>query len=88
MTSTHDTAYALGDAIGWHRCDYHRDQYGEIDGITDGTHTMYITVTDGDCMWELYETDSDGQSDMLGSGHCPEERATVVLIRMWHDAMI
>ena len=56
--------------------------------ITDGTHTMYITVTDGDCMWELYETDSDGQSDMLGSGHCPDERAASVLIRMRHDAMI
>lgn len=88
MATALDIAYAVGDAIGWHRCDYHRDQYEEIDVITDSTHTLYITVTDGDCLWELYETDSDGHSDILDRGHCPEDRATAVLMSAWHDAMI
>lgn len=88
MTTTHDVAYTIGDTHGWHRCDYHRDQYGEIDGITSGAHTLYITVTDGDCLWELYETDSDGHSDILDRGHCPAEIAPAVLMSAWHDALV
>ena len=87
MTIMHDIAYTLGDAAGWDRCTYHRDQYGEIDGVTTGRHSMYLTIADDDCLWQVGETDDDGYGDIMDSGHVPTDTAADTLASVWLAAI-
>lgn len=82
MLTAHDILYVVGDSVQWDGYDYVRDQYGEISGITDGTHTLYVTADDSIAVWTLTVAEDDGYS-VLEDGATPLEDASDLLTALW-----
>lgn len=80
-----DILYDLGDAIGWDRCDYARDQDGTPYGIAGEHATIALALGEDTLYWDISVPTEYGL-DPIDHGLCPASEAVEVLLPAWEQA--
>ena len=54
----------VANRVGWEGLSLTKDAYGDVNGLTNGSYTLFARVDEYECIWNISHLSSGGMENM------------------------
>ena len=72
----------VASRVGWEGLSLTKDLYGDVEGLTNGSYTLFARVDEYECIWNIARLSSEGMEN-LESGVTSTTFAFTDLTDVW-----
>ena len=82
MMTAEEILYRVASRVGWEGLSLTKDVYGDVEGLTNGSYTLFARVDEYECIWNIARLSPEGM-DNLESGVVSTTFAFTDLADVW-----
>ena len=82
MMTAEEILYRVASRVGWEGLSLTKDVYGDVEGLTNGSYTLFARVDEYECIWNIAYL-SSGRMENLESGVTSTTFAFTDLADVW-----
>lgn len=64
MMTVEEILYRVASRVGWEGLSLTKDAYGDVNGLTNGSYTLFARVDEYECIWNIDRLSSGGMENL------------------------